>query len=82
MIFFQEEDTLQWRQNILVDDDRKFLYCVVPKTESTDMKRALIETSSRISREVITNRTQKMISKLYVKQVTGFIQNWSLCLSC
>ena len=66
-MILQEEGTRQWRQNILVDDDRKFLYCAVPKTESTNMKRSLIETRAKISREEITNRTQEMISKLYVK---------------
>ena len=66
-MILQEEDTGQWRQNILVDDERKFLYCAVPKTESTNMKRSLIETRAKISKEDITNRTQEMISKLYVK---------------
>ena len=66
-MIFQEEGTRQWRQNILVDDDRKFLYCAVPKTESTNMKRSLIETRAKISKEEITNRSQGMSSKLYLK---------------
>ena len=66
-MILQEEDTQQWRQNIIVDDDRKFLYCAVPKTESTSIKRSLIETRAKLSKEEITNSTQEMISKLYVK---------------
>ena len=66
-MILQEEGTRQWRQNILVDDDMKFLYCAVPKAERTNMKRSLIETRAKTSNEEITNRTQEMISKLYVK---------------
>ena len=52
-----------WMKNIMVDDDRKFLYCPVAKSGSSSMKRLLLETSGRISLERIQNMTQRLIGK-------------------
>ena len=59
---FQNEYAHRWKEYILVDDDRKFLYCAVAKTGSTNMKWSLIETSSRISKEEI-NKSQNIVGK-------------------
>lgn len=59
--FVENSDTLASKllplNNIFVDKERKILYCSVPKTGCTSMKRMLIESSGRIPRSVMDRET-------------------------
>ena len=47
----------------MVDEERKLIYCQVPKAASSIMKRALVESSGRMTSAEMNRRTQKMISE-------------------
>ncbi len=48
----------------MVDEERQLIYCQVPKSASSTMKRALVESSGRIP-EKMEQETQRMISECF-----------------